>query len=207
MGKIAQNTKKRNWAFVVYPESAPADLFEQLQQTGLPVAVSPLHDQDLEADGITPKKPHWHVILAYSGPQTYKAVKTLTDRLHAPAPIPLDAVRGYYRYFTHKDNPEKAQYREEDIILLNGFSILDWVELSRGEISKIKNALRLLIKELDLVEYSEFMDHVAEHRSPEEFDVASNNTFFFNTYLTSRRNQPRGKPSGGGADLARESEE
>ena len=27
--------KKRNWAFVVYPESAPSDWIEQLQQRGL----------------------------------------------------------------------------------------------------------------------------------------------------------------------------
>lgn len=206
MAKITQNTKKRNWAFVAYPESAPADLFDQLQQTGLPIAVSPLHDRDLEADGVTPKKPHWHVILAYSGPQTYKAVKTLTDRFNAPAPIPLDAIRGYYRYFTHKDNPEKAQYSEEGITLLNGFSILDWVELTRGEVSKIKDALRLLIKDLNLVEYADFVDHVADHRTPEEFEVACNNTYFFDKYLTSRRNQVQRKPSGGGADLARESE-
>lgn len=179
--------KKRNWAFVAYPESAPADLIEQLQQTGLPVAISPLHDRDYEADGATLKKPHWHVILAYSGPQTYKAVKTLTDRFNAPAPIPLDAIRGYYRYFTHKDNPEKAQYDEADIKTLNGFSILDWVEMSKSEILKLKNELRLDIKAEGFVEYAAFVDWVADNRTPEHFDVAVNNTYFFDKYLTSRR--------------------
>ena len=28
---MAKNIKKRNWAFVLYPESAPADWREQLQ--------------------------------------------------------------------------------------------------------------------------------------------------------------------------------
>lgn len=29
---MAKNIKKRNWAFVLYPESAPADWREQLQK-------------------------------------------------------------------------------------------------------------------------------------------------------------------------------
>ena len=32
---LAKILKKRNWAFVVYPESAPSDWIEQLQQRGL----------------------------------------------------------------------------------------------------------------------------------------------------------------------------
>ena len=42
-----QNVKKRNWTFLVYPESAPADWVSKLQATGLPVAISPLHDKDI----------------------------------------------------------------------------------------------------------------------------------------------------------------
>ena len=54
-----QNVKKRNWAFVVYPESAPEDWIEQLQKTGLQCAVSPLHDKDTDPTG-EPKKAHYH---------------------------------------------------------------------------------------------------------------------------------------------------
>lgn len=206
MSKIPQNTKKRNWATVCYPESVPKDWLEILKRSGVQAAVSPLHDRDLEADEKTPKKPHWHVLMVYPGPKSLSSMKAFCATFGGIQPVALEAVRGYYRYLTHKDNPEKVQYREEDITLLNGFSILDWVELSRSEISKIKNALRTLIQDLDLVEYADFVDYVADHRTPEEFDVATCNTYFFDKYLTSRRNQPRRKPSGGGADLARESE-
>lgn len=47
---MAKNIKKRNWAFVLYPESAPADWREQLQKTGLQCAISPLHDKDMNPD-------------------------------------------------------------------------------------------------------------------------------------------------------------
>ena len=49
--------KKRNWAFVLYPESAPEDWRERLQQTGLQCCVSPLHDKDVNDTG-GPKKAH-----------------------------------------------------------------------------------------------------------------------------------------------------
>ena len=75
-------------------------------------AISPLHDKDLNATG-EPKKAHWHVIVVYGSPTTESNVKSLTERLNAPKPIPLEQVRGYYRYLTHKDNPEKAQYDEK----------------------------------------------------------------------------------------------
>ena len=83
-----KNTKKRNWAFVLYPESAPEDWKEQLQLAGLQCAISPLHDKDLNADG-TPKKAHYHIILVYGNPTTYNNVKTLTDRLNKTIPQQL----------------------------------------------------------------------------------------------------------------------
>ena len=103
------NIKKRNWAFVLYPESAPADWLERLQATGLPGAISPLHDKDIDPTGI-PKKPHYHVILCYAGPTSYNVVKSLTDSLNQPVPQALEQVKGYYRYLTHMDNPDKYQY-------------------------------------------------------------------------------------------------
>ena len=131
---MAKILKKRNWAFVVYPESAPSDWIEQLQQRGVVGAISPLHDKDLNATG-EPKKAHWHVIVTYEGPTAQSVVERLTERLNAPKPIPLEQVRGYYRYLTHKDNPEKAQYDEKDIQTLNGFDIRDFVEMTKSEVN------------------------------------------------------------------------
>ena len=43
--------KKRNWAFVVYPESLPEGWLDLLRETGLQCAISPLHDKDKEPTG------------------------------------------------------------------------------------------------------------------------------------------------------------
>lgn len=178
--------KKRNWAFVLYPESAPEDWQERLQLTGLQCAISPLHDKDLNADN-TPKKAHYHVILVYGSPTTYNNVKSLTDALRQPIPQPLEQIRGYYRYLTHKDNPEKAQYDEHDVVTLNGFNISDYVEMSKSEVLVLKRQLQTLIRELDILEYSDFLDYIQDNGTTEEYDVASSHTIFFNTYIKSRR--------------------
>ena len=183
-----KNVKKRNWAFVLYPESAPADWRETLRKTGLQCAVSPLHDKDLDPTG-TPKKAHYHVISCYSGPTSFNVVKGLTDALNAPIPQALEQVRGYYRYLTHKDNPEKHQYSDSDITTLNGFSILDFVELSKSEVLTIKRSLQQLIRNADILEYSDFMDLLQDSDMQQEYDVASSNTFFFEKYISSRRNK------------------
>jgi hypothetical protein len=185
--KKSSSRKKRNWACVIYPESLPKDWLDILRATGLQIAISPLHDKDLEADEQTPKKSHYHVILVYAGPTSFSVVKNLTDKLNAPIPVPLEAVRGYYRYFTHKDNPEKYQYDEKDIQCLNGFSILDFVELTKTEVNEIKKSLQVLIRTQDMHEYCVFMDYVLENLSDSEYDVASGHTYFFDKYLSSRR--------------------
>lgn len=179
--------RRRNWAFVAYPESLPGDWQEILKQTGLPVAISPLHDKDKNADG-TVKKPHYHIILAYSGPTSFSVVKKITDKLNAPAPISLEAIKGYYRYFTHKDNPEKHQYAEKDIKTLNNFAILDFVEIKKSEVIKIKKDLQILILKECFVEYADFMDFVLTELTDAEYDVASSHTYFFDKYICSRRN-------------------
>lgn len=182
-----KNVKKRNWAFVLYPESAPADWRELLQKTGLPCAISPLHDKDVNATG-EPKKPHYHVMVFYQGPTSYNVVKRLTDGLNQPIPQVVEQVRGYYRYLTHMDNPEKAQYSPSGITTLNGFDIGDYVEMSKSEVTKVCRALMDYIRENDIMEYADLMDMtMCEGVPPEWFDVASSHTLFFTGYLKSRR--------------------
>lgn len=184
----SNNVKKRNWAFVLYPESAPADWRERLQATGLQCAISPLHDIDVNPTG-EPKKAHYHIIVCYSGPTSFSVVKALTDSLNQPHPQPLEQIRGYYRYLTHKDNPEKAQYDEAAITTINGFCIADFCELTRSELHAIKMAIQQYIRAHDIREYADLLDRLADEGLTEEHDVASSNTLLFNTYITSRRNK------------------
>lgn len=183
---MAETVKKRNWTFVLYPESAPKDWLEQLKLSGLMAAISPLHDKDLNPTG-EPKKAHYHVLLVYSGPTTYNAVAKFTASLNSTVPQALESVRGMYRYFSHKDNPEKYQYQESEIVNINGFNIADLVELTKSEVNEIKKNVLQLVREIGITEYAGLVDFLVDNELWTEYDVAINNTLFFNTYITSRR--------------------
>ena len=184
---MAETVKKRTWAFVLYPESAPEDWQQQLKLSGLMAAISPLHDKDVNPTG-EPKKPHYHIMLVYSGPTTYNAVAKFTASLNSTIPKALESARGMYRYFSHKDNPEKYQYDEADIITVNGFNIADLVELTKSEVNEIKANVLKMVRDLDIIEYADLVDFLIDNEMLVEYDVAVNNTFFFNSYIASRRN-------------------
>ena len=206
MAEKKSSIKKRNWAFFVYPTkeqldavgsaydgsdgygSAPDDWVEQLRLSGLQFAISPLHDKDKHDDGSgRTKKPHYHVIVIYGSPTTYNNVKNLTDSFNAPIPQALEQVRGYYRYLTHKDNPDKYQYDEKDIVTGGGFNIADYIEISKSEVTEIKFKLQQLIREQNITEYSVFMDYIQDNLDRVNYDIASSHTIFFNTYIKSIR--------------------
>lgn len=178
--------KKRNWAFVLYIESAPEDWKDILKLKGLAFAVSPLHDKDINPTGEV-KKPHYHIILTYGSPTTYKNVKTITDELNQPIPIPLESVRGYYRYFTHKDNPEKYQYNASGIELFNAFDVTDI--MNNFEVFQCMKEIQTIILENEILEYSDLMDFLIMNDKMELWNVASSHTLFFNTYITSKRHK------------------
>jgi hypothetical protein len=180
--------KKRHWAFVVYPESVPEGWRDILQHTGASCAISPIHDMDINPDGSN-KKPHWHIIISYSGPTTFKNVEKLTNTLNSPIPQPLEQINGYYRYLTHKDNPEKAQYKESEITLINGFTIRDFVELKNSELLAIKIEITKYIEENDILEYRDLLSQFVENNKIDMYDTASKHTILFNAYIKSRRHK------------------
>lgn len=181
----------------MYPESAPNNWREQLEKTGLRCAISPLHDKDIYDDGEQkglPKKPHYHVILCYEGPQTYNAVKAITERLRQPIPQPLDSIRGAYRYLTHDDHPDKFQYSKAEITFLNGFDYRDYVELTKSEIEKIKREILDFIVEREITEYIDLnLACIADDAPPDWFGVVSSNTMYFDKTIQSLRFKLKGR--------------
>ena len=187
--------KGRNWAFLTYPESAPPDWLDILKQTGLKCAISPIHDKDVESEtDESQRKAHWHVIACWDGPTTYKVVSSLSQgRLNGTVPKKLDSVRGYYRYLTHADSPEKYQYDPADIQRLNNFDIRDHCEMTRSERMKLMGEVQDFIRKNDLHEYAELLDILRDNGMPEHWEVAATNTIVFRAYIASRRHQAGGR--------------
>lgn len=177
----------RNWAFLMYPESMPDDWYYRLQMTGLPFAISPLHDKDINPDG-EPKKPHYHVICYYSNTTTQKNVKqNVCDLVNGTIPIKLESMQGMYRYHLHLDNPEKYQYEDKYRTFINGFDVSKVDSLTYTEINKILFELQHIIIDKSILEYADLLDLLHDQDLMNMWDVARNHTLFLKSYIDSRR--------------------
>ena len=178
--------KARNWSFIFYPESAPTNWFDILQETGLPFAVSPLHDKDLNPNGEI-KKPHYHVILCFPGPTTFNQVSKVANSIGSNVPPKkLLSIIGMYRYFTHQDNPEKYQYNECEIQVSNGFDIQEYSVLTTSQTVSILKTIQSLCRDKNIFDYSILMDYLLEEDIFDLYQVACTHTLFLNSYLKSR---------------------
>lgn len=180
--------KGRIWACVVYPESMPKNFEEIIQKWGLPIALSPLHDKDINPDG-TEKKPHYHIIFYFDGPTTYNHVKEMCDEIKATIPIKLESLRGMYRYHIHIDNPEKYQYDDRDRKLFNGFDSKNADMLTENEIDKLTNEILDFIEDNDIIEYRDLLHILKQNELLTLLKVAKKHTTMFNNYLRSKRHK------------------
>ena len=179
----------RSWAFVIYPESMPENYEEIITDTGLPLAMSPLHDKDVNPTG-EPKKPHYHCIVYYENATTLKNVKeNVCDRLNGTIPIKLESMRGMYRYHIHLDNPEKYQYDDRDRKFFNGFDIDMASKLTRTEINKIIKEIHTFINDNNILEYIDLLDVLKDNDLTNLYDVAIANTLLFKSMLDSKRHK------------------
>lgn len=173
-----KEVKGKYWCFVLYPESAPANWREILNRSGMAWCASPLHDLDLNADG-GKKKAHYHMILIWENSTTYAAVKRFTHgTLNATVPQVLHSPVGYYRYFTHADNPEKAQYDPAGIESGNGFDIADYAKMTRQQKLEMHMKLTQMVMDSGIEDYSEAI-MMAMSLGFDEYEMLTTHTIHF----------------------------
>lgn len=111
--------RTRNYATIVYTESAPENWQEILQNEHIPCHISPLHDKDINKDG-TPKKPHYHIMVMYQSVKTRAQAKSVFDKIGGVGLEALNCPHAYARYLCHLDDPNKAQYPIEEVVSYGG---------------------------------------------------------------------------------------
>ena len=176
----------RGWTWICYPESAPENWIEQLNRLHLQFAVSPLHDADVNADD-TEKKHHWHVYCTFPGKKSFDQILALSQGIcKGTIPKKVENPIGLIRYFIHLDNPEKTQYKREDIQTFGGLDIDSFFEVSK---------MQQLRKVAEIIKYCKarrinyFMDLVDELIVEENYDwlfiCLNTNTLAITNYLRS----------------------
>ena len=150
--------KSRGWITLVYPESEVKNWQGILAQIGQQCIISPLHDKDYnQGEEQEQKKPHYHVLLLWDGPTTYKNAKRVVDIIGGVGCFAAMSIRGCVRYWCHLDNPEKAQYNIEDIVQIGGIDIED-ILLSKSDEDIMLEEIFRTIREYNFLIYADFVD-------------------------------------------------
>ena len=85
--------RTRNFATVLYPESAPADWFDVLTELHIPAFISPLHDIDVNPTGEV-KKEHYHVIIMFDSVKTTEQAIEVFQKIGGVGCERVNSVRG-----------------------------------------------------------------------------------------------------------------
>lgn len=188
------NLKSRHWRLEFYPDSAPQNWKEILEDTFLPIAISPLHDQDVKEDG-SPKKPHYHVIVTFPNTTTSGKALAIADALNAPhCALPADSISGAYWYFIHRFQKEKHQYDECDIIVLNGFEAPEDKKKPKVDLEKagLEDAsLFKLIRDEGCYNLGMLIDTLFQYGLYDKYAEVKKNSYFWGQICKSLLENPK----------------
>lgn len=181
-----QNTalRVRNFATVVYPESAPSDWQEILSRQFIPAFISPLHDKDINPTG-EPKKAHYHVMLMFEGKKSKEQVQEIFSLIGGVGCEVVNSIRGYARYLCHLDNPEKYQYSVDDVRALCGSDYAGTIGLAIDKYKAIREMIAFC-DEFNIFSYSDLLEYCSQERADWFRVLCDNGTLVMREYLKSK---------------------
>ena len=159
---MAGGSRTRNFATVVYPESAPTGWQDILIDQFVPSFISPLHNLDVNPTGEV-KKEHYHVIIMFDSIKTNEQAKEIFDKIGGVGCERVQSIRSYARYLCHLDNPEKYQYRVEDVRSLCGADYTGTIGLATDKYKAVGEMIDFCI-ENSIVSYSQLLIYARQER-------------------------------------------
>lgn len=179
-----RGTRKRNWTFIVYPDSAPEGWKDYLRTCGVPGYISPCHDADHNPDG-SKKKSHWHVVLAFRSAHLQSTAQEISDHCSGVHVQPVKDLRSMARYLCHLDNPEKAPYSPSDVISFGGTDYLSVIASAADTDAAIAEMMDWC-ESVDCVSFYQLVMYARQKR-PDWFRIlTTQRTVFLSAYLKSR---------------------
>lgn len=177
--------RTRNYATIVYPESATDDWLDILKDLKIPAFVSPLHDNDLNPDD-TPKKPHYHILLMFESLKTVDQAKEIIGKIGGVGCEVVNAIRGYARYLCHLDNPEKRQYDISNVISVCGIDYQTIIGLASDKY-KAMSEMCDFCDQYNINSFYLLSKYARNQRQDWYRTLCDNGTMFMKEYLKSRQ--------------------
>lgn len=176
--------RTRNFATVVYEESAPENWYQELSELKVPAFVSPYHDIDKNPTG-EDKKPHYHVMIMFEGVKTTDQAKEIFDKIGGVGCEVVNSLRGYARYLCHLDNPEKAQYKPDDVRCLCGADYITVIGLPTDKYTAIRELMDFVGLN-NISSYAELLEYCAANRMDWFRCLCDNGTYVMKEYIKSK---------------------
>ncbi|CEY67419.1 replication protein [Streptococcus pseudopneumoniae] len=178
--------KSRNFTFLLYPdgEGFPNDWEERLEKIGVPIAISPLHDQD-KAKNRSFKKAHYHGIYIANNPVTAESVRNKlkavlsseTEECKAVARVQIiyEAVENVYLYLTHESKDARAKgkhvYDKKDIKHINNFDIERYITIDVETKNEVLKTLLQIIRAYSIPNVLDLHDFIEENGAAYGIDM------------------------------------
>lgn len=177
--------RTRNYATVVYPESAKENWQSILAEQFIPAFISPLHDNDVNPTG-EPKKPHYHVIIMFDSVKTVEQAREVFDLIGGVGVEVVKSIRGYARYLCHLDNPEKAQYDTSKVRSICGADYMSTIGLAIDKYIAISEMEEFCDK-YNVVSFYALSKYARSHRQDWHRVLCDCATVYMREYLQSKQ--------------------
>ena len=179
-----KDERARNFATVVYPDSAPDNWESIIASHLIPCFISPLHAKDIDPLN-QPKKPHYHVMLMFEGKKSTEQVQDIFTSFGGVGLEKVNSIRSYARYMCHLDNPDKVRYNIMDVQSLCGADYQAIIGLAKDKYNAIGEMMDWCDENNILSFY--VLCNYARLKRPDWFKMlCDNSSFYMKEYLQSR---------------------
>lgn len=183
--KKSTQVRTRNFATVIYLDSAPSNWQEILSDLHVQAFVSPYHDKDKNANN-EDKKPHYHVMIMYDGKKSIDQAKENFDKIGGVGCEIVNSTRGYARYLCHLDNPDKEQYSIQDVKSFGGADYMSIINLVTDKYIII-GEMQDFCEKYNITSFYLLCNYARKNRSDWYRALCDNSAFYMKEYLKSKK--------------------
>lgn len=185
MAEKKSTVRTRNYATIVYPESAPEGWRELLKGLFVPAFISPLHNNDFNPGGEI-KKEHYHVMMMYDSVKTQEQAYANFNLFGGVGCEIVNSTRGYARYLCHLDNPEKEQYKIEDVENISGADYEAIISLVSDRYLII-GEMQDFCDKYNITSFYLLANYARKNQNNWYRSLCDNSTFYMKEYLKSKQ--------------------
>lgn len=187
--KSRGSDRTRAWVVVVYPDSAPENWQQLIDDQHIEWVESPLHEFDTNPTGEI-KKPHYHVLLMFGGVKSYAQVCDFIKPLNCPIPQRCHNAKAAVRYMAHLDNPDKFQYDVGSIKAHGGVDLAELLRPSSSERYTLIDEMAEYVKENHITEFQDLFDYARKEKRDSWFPLlCDNSAYVVGQYIKSQRHR------------------